>query len=125
HTASMFGGTLELISVSAPKFNPVELSAVVGDADTTQCAALSSRASEAGVPFLNVGCAADGLRGESCRPTLFHVAPSDAMNRDALLAARGAGAVTAWHSSLERFGADTLNRRFQARFRREMTSDAW
>jgi ABC transporter substrate binding protein (PQQ-dependent alcohol dehydrogenase system) len=77
------------------------------------------------VPFLNVACSADVLRGASCRPTLFHVAPSDTMKRDALSAARAGGTVAAWHPSLERFGADTLNRRFQTRFNREMTSEAW
>lgn len=123
--ASMFGGTLELVSVSAPEFNPSGLSAVLGDADTARCVALSALASEAGVPFLNVACSAEALRGVSCRPELFHVAPSDAMNRDALSTAGVGGSVTAWHSSLERFGADTLNRRFQARFNRKMTSGAW
>ena len=125
HAASMFGGTIELVAMMVSEFKPSGLSALIGDADTATCTELSTRASEAGVPFLNVACSADDLRGASCRPTLFHVAPSDAMKRDALSAAHVGGAVTAWHSSLERFGADTLNRRFQTRFRREMTSDAW
>jgi hypothetical protein len=123
--ASMFGGALELVSIPPGEFNPRGFSAVIGNADTARCIALSTQANHAGVPFLNVACSADALRGPSCRPTLFHVAPSDAMSRGALSAASTGGAVTAWHSSLERFGADTLNRRFQARFKREMASDAW
>lgn len=125
HAGSMFGGKIELVAMHGSEFNPSVVSAVIGDDDTARCIGLSTQASNAGVPFLNVGCSADALRGASCRTTLFHVAPSDAMKRDALSAARADGSVTAWHSSLERFGADTLNRRFQARFKREMTSDAW
>jgi hypothetical protein len=123
--ALMFGGTIELVPISSFDFNLHAFSAVIGDADLARCITLSAHASKARVPFLNVACTADALRGGSCRPTLFHVAPSDAMNRDALATAPIAGPVTTWHSSLERFGADTLNRRFQARFKREMTSDAW
>jgi ABC transporter substrate binding protein (PQQ-dependent alcohol dehydrogenase system) len=50
---------------------------------------------------------------------VWHVAPSDSMLRNA-----GSDAL-AWDPSLERFGADTLNRRFQARFGQPMTGDAW
>jgi ABC transporter substrate binding protein (PQQ-dependent alcohol dehydrogenase system) len=31
----------------------------------------------------------------------------------------------AWDASLTRFGADTLNQRFEARYRQPMTDDAW
>lgn len=41
-----------------------------------------------------------------------------------MLADAGAGA-TAWDPSLQRFGADTLNQRYRARFGRPMTSNAW
>jgi ABC-type branched-subunit amino acid transport system substrate-binding protein len=123
--ASMFGGAVELASISDSRFDTRGLSAVIGDDNPARCIAFSSQAGEAGVPFLNVACSADALRGEDCRRTLFHIAPSDAMNRDALAAARSHGSAVAWHPSLERFGADTLNRRFQSRFNREMTSEAW
>jgi ABC-type branched-subunit amino acid transport system substrate-binding protein len=123
--ASMFGGAVELAFISDSAFDTRGLSAVIGDDKPARCIALSSQASKAGVPFLNVACSADALRGESCRRTLYHIAPSDAMTRDALSAARSRGSVVAWHPSLERFGADTLNRRFRSRFNHEMTSGAW
>ncbi|HMG12913.1 MAG TPA: twin-arginine translocation signal domain-containing protein [Gemmatimonadaceae bacterium] len=123
--ASMFGGAVELASISDASFRTRGLSAVIGDDNTARCIALSSQASEAGVPFLNVACSSDALRGESCRGTLYHIAPSEAMNRDAISAVRSRGSVAAWHPSLERFGADTLNRRFRSRFNRQMTSQAW
>jgi ABC transporter substrate binding protein (PQQ-dependent alcohol dehydrogenase system) len=58
---------------------------------------------------------------------MFHVAPSDAMRRDAVAAAHvdGNATVVAWQPTLVRFGADTLNRRFKARFGHPMTADAW
>jgi ABC transporter substrate binding protein (PQQ-dependent alcohol dehydrogenase system) len=56
---------------------------------------------------------------------MFHIAPSDAMIRDARARAKGATAVTAWDPALFRFGADTLNDRFRKRFEMPMTAPAW
>ncbi len=50
-------------------------------------------------------------RANECRRDTFEIGPP-------------AGFV-AWHSSLTRFGADTLNKRYRARFNAPMTSDAW
>jgi ABC transporter substrate binding protein (PQQ-dependent alcohol dehydrogenase system) len=88
---------------------------------------LSHAASVARVLHLNIGCSADDLRGAGCRPETFHVMPSDAMLRDAVaLSGHPADAwAAAWDPSLVRFGADTLNQRFRARFRQSMTADAW
>jgi hypothetical protein len=44
--------------------------------------------------------------------------------RDTFLIAPVPGAL-AWHPSLTRFGADTLNKRYRARFQAGMTSAAW
>jgi hypothetical protein len=127
HAAALFGGRVELVPATAKDFQPAAVSAAIGDSDASHCALCASRAADAGVPFVNVACADDALRGADCRRTLFHVAPSDAMYRDAL-ALRGGSAharVAAWDPSLERFGADTLNERFHTRFGQEMTADAW
>jgi ABC transporter substrate binding protein (PQQ-dependent alcohol dehydrogenase system) len=43
------------------------------------------------------------------------------MGRDA----SASGVVVAWDPALVRFGADTLNQRFQSRFGRVMDEDAW
>jgi ABC transporter substrate binding protein (PQQ-dependent alcohol dehydrogenase system) len=49
------------------------------------------------------------------------------MYRDAsaLLSGTNVKEVVAWHPSLTRFGADTLNKRFQNRFGRPMTAEGW
>ena len=76
---------------------------------------------------MNLGCSDDSLRGRDCQATLFHVAPSDEMYRDAVAQA-GAPSdakATAWDPSLTRFGADTLNERFHSRFGQAMTAEAW
>lgn len=125
HAATMFGGRFELVPVSPSTFRPSGLSAVIGDGDHAHCVTLAAAASDAGVPFFNIACTADDLRGAFCRRTMFHVVPSDAMFGDALATTHGRGPALAWHPSLNRFGADTLNRRFVARFEHAMTSDAW
>jgi hypothetical protein len=125
HAAAMFGGRFELVPVSPSAFRPSGLSAVIGDGDHARCATLAAAANDAGVPFFNIACTADDLRGLFCRRTMFHIVPSDAMYRDAVAATHLRGPALAWHPSLNRFGADTLNRRFLARFGHAMTSDAW
>jgi len=46
--------------------------------------ALSDWSAERGIPFVNAGESADVLRNELCRPTTFHLEPSDAMYLDAM-----------------------------------------
>jgi hypothetical protein len=125
HAAALFGGKFELVDLQLAKPNFAGLSAVVGDEDCAQTLDLSQRASGAGIPFFNVGCTSDDLRGKSCQRTLFNVAPSDAMLRDAVSSSHVEGSAAAWNPSLSRFGADTLNHRFVARFGSPMTADAW
>lgn len=127
HAAALFGGTIELTPVTTAALPTHRLSAVVGGGTTDDCASLSEAASAARVLHLNVGCSSDDLRGAGCRPETFHVAPSDAMLRDAVAQAdHPADAwATAWDPSLVRYGADTLNQRFRARFRQSMTAEAW
>jgi hypothetical protein len=125
HAALLFGGTLELVPLSADEIRAKGISAIIGNDDCTRVASVGDSARTAGIPIFNVGCGADDLRGAHCERTLFHIAPSDAMGRDAVVAAQAAGTPMAWHPSLRRFGADTLNGRFVARFGHPMTSDAW
>jgi hypothetical protein len=109
HAASLFGGSIDIVSADAQ-----DLSAIIAG----ECG-LSTRGD---ILTLNVACASDELR-RRCRPMLFHVAPSDAMRRDAV--AQHSGRALSWHASLTRFGADTLNQRFLKRFGTPMTEDAW
>ena len=107
HTAELFGASVTLSAAKGPGHG-----AVIGGGDRSHCLA----AAAPGVAFINTACTDDSLR---CAGMVWHVAPSDSMLRNA-----GSDAL-AWDPSLERFGADTLNRRFQARFNRVMTADAW
>lgn len=127
HAAALFGGAIELTRVTRAALPMHRLSAVIGGGATDDCASLSTAASAAHLLHLNISCSSDDLRGAGCRPETFHVAPSDAMLRDALaLAGQPADAsASAWDASLVRYGADTLNQRFRARFRQSMTADAW
>lgn len=66
------------------------------------------------------------------RDIVFHVLPPAAVLRAALArwlethrADRDTPRVTAWHHSLERYGAEQLNDRFERRFNRRMDAEAW
>jgi hypothetical protein len=123
HAARLFGGAIEAIPLATPTAHDSKLSAIVGAGDVDACSAWAEHAREVHVVFMNVSCTSDAFRGASCGPTVFHIVPSDAMYKDA---ASGRGAsVVAWDASLSRFGAETLNQRFRARFGRPMTTDAW
>ncbi len=108
---------------------------LLGGFSTPECETLARLADERGVLWLDIGCADDALRGAGCRRHAFHLAPSDAMRRDAAAlgapAPSGANApavadrIVAWHASLERFGAEQLNARYRARFGGEMSAEAW
>lgn len=124
HAAAMFNGRVELVRVPRDARLPTGLTALVADADADRCRSLAAEGERAGVLVFNVACAADELRG-ACVPTFFHVAPSVAMERDALREVGGDGRVVAWDAELSRYGADTLNQRFEKRFDVPMTSDAW
>lgn len=126
HSAALFGGSIEAVPITLSSLGTARVSAVIGGDETRECALVARAAEEAGVVFMNVGCANDALRGEDCGPMMFHVVPSEAMYRDALRGQAESGLIAAaWDSSLERFGADTLNGRFRARFGRGMSADAW
>jgi hypothetical protein len=125
HAATLFGGTIELVPTPPAKIART-LSAVVGGASEAECAAIGAAADRAEIPYLNVACTAQSLREAACRRSMFHIIPSDAMYRDATaLAAQPAGHSTAWDAALERFGADSLNQRFQERFHEPMSEQAW
>lgn len=123
HAATLFRDALSLEVISLPAAAPLDgLSVVIGNADDEHCSRL---ANVDGPLVFNVACGSNALRA-SCPRTLFHVALSDAARRAASAGTTNAlEAVVPWHPSLTRFGADTLNQRFQNRFGREMTSDAW
>ncbi|HEX2205532.1 MAG TPA: ABC transporter substrate-binding protein [Longimicrobium sp.] len=123
-SATLLGRAVELY-VDADAETLVErdrVQALVGGREDDECRRLAKVAEARGVLFLNVGCAADALRGAECRRSAFHVAPSEAMLGEA---AGGGGRAMAWHPSLERFGAEQLRDRHRARFGEEMDSQGW
>jgi hypothetical protein len=123
HAAALFGGEITLTTIAPNAPLPPDLTAILGDADLAHARRLLHDASLSGALFMNVACTSDDLRGRECSAAAFHVAPSDAMRRDA--AGDAGGDVVAWDASLEKFGADTLNERFHTRFGRPMSADAW
>ena len=135
HGAALFGaGPVELTVGPVDQVLGRNVIAVLAtEASMDGCLHLADLAGEHGALFMNATCTDDALRGDKCRISTFHVAPSNSMLSDAIDDARqhaGApkpqGAVaTAWDASLERFGADTLNNRFRARFTASMTGEAW
>jgi ABC-type branched-subunit amino acid transport system substrate-binding protein len=127
-TGALMGRTVELRTVDGPR--PEEIAAarpdaLIGGYSPDWLRTLAGIAEGAGIPLLNVDVGDDSLRGPDCHPLLLHLAPSDAM----LSAARGDSPpgtfATAWHHSLERFGAAQLNERYRARFGAEMDGAAW
>jgi hypothetical protein len=128
HAAAMFGGSIEDVSLTPTRSSDRGLSAVVGaDADAKASLSWIRHAADSGALYMNVGCHDDALRAADCSRVAFHVTPSDAMLRDAIAAAHLTEGATAqaWDSSLSRFGADTLNKRFTAQFHRPMTPASW
>jgi hypothetical protein len=126
HAATLFGGSIEIVPVTESSLPEQRLAAVIGG-DLETCMTIGAAADAAGIAFVNTSCSSDDLRGSDCRPTAFHVVPSDAMYRDATIRAQSDAntQAVAWDPSLTRFGADTLNERFRVRFGRPMTAEAW
>jgi hypothetical protein len=104
---------------------------VSGLADQTRSKLLFDLSALRDVWILNAAAAADTLRSP-CMPHVFHVAASDTMSAAALRSAEASSApngrtarAVMWDPSLERFGAEQLNARFNARFSGPMTGEAW
>lgn len=79
-------------------------------------------------PVMNVSAGDDALR--NCTANLLHVAPSDAMRRDAVAQWRtkhpdAAVAALAWHPDFMKFAGRDLNKRFRAAFNTGMDDAAW
>jgi len=137
----LFGGEIKLTRLTgdarvATTANELEAivhrdrsTAILGGADAAECAALARMADRRNTLYFNTSSSEDALRGAECRATMFHVIPSAAMYRDALTRAEPAveadARCVAWDASLVRFGADTLNQRFQARYGQPMTDESW
>ncbi|HVX38706.1 MAG TPA: hypothetical protein VHB25_03950 [Gemmatimonadaceae bacterium] len=131
HAAELFGGGVEWTSIASAGKVSAELRrtkalAVIGGTGVEAASALARAAAAAGAVYMNTLVSGDALRAV-CASLAFHVAPSDRMLRDAraLAHAPDAAPAEAWDPSLVRFGADTLNNRFRARFGRPMTAAAW
>lgn len=128
HAARLFGREVRLVVGSdAARLVSVDgVQALAGGFTAEECRALGELADARGVPWLDVGCADDALRGAGCHAAAFHVAPSAAMLADAAAGAGGSGGrAEAWDAALEKFGADQLNQRYRARFGAAMDASAW
>jgi ABC-type branched-subunit amino acid transport system substrate-binding protein len=129
-SAALFGGHVELmVDTSVERLlRDARPSVLLGGADEAECAHLVERTAGEDVLFINAGCTSDALR-VACALHAFHVAPSEAMRRDALAMAPAGTptgrAVASWHPSLEAFGAGQLNDRFRARYGDAMDARAW
>jgi hypothetical protein len=122
--ARLFGGRAELVPIDDITRTPRDLTAILGNDREAAYERLSAGNSRSAL-VMNVGSTSDALRGRSCAARLFHVYPSDAMIRDARRALPAAKDVVVWDGALARFGADTLNGRYEAKFGRPMTPHSW
>jgi hypothetical protein len=127
HAATLFGGSIIEVPIASSERIDGALSAIIGAEDEESSIVWTRGARQARTIYMNVGCPSDRLRKEACSRSAFHIAPSDAMARDALTAAKSASNTRAqsWDAALTRFGADTLNQRFLMRFHTPMTPGAW
>jgi hypothetical protein len=77
--------------------------------------------------YLAVGPLREAPAGEPARPRVYSVASSPDFRRQALgrHPDRKDLRVVDWHPSLQKFGADALNLRFQRRFNHPMDEAAW
>jgi hypothetical protein len=122
--ARLFGGRAELTTIRDSRRLPADLTAVLGSDREAEYERLAGDSSRHGL-IMNVGSTSDALRGRSCSARLFHVFPSEAMIRDARRETPGAHEIVVWDGALARFGADTLNGRYEAKFGRPMTPHSW
>ena len=137
HAATLFGGAIEattFVAESVPELRESmrsalgssRLTALIGGDDVAMCAALAEAAQAHDCIHINVTCTSDAVRERECRRRSFHVCPSEAMQRDASGGRPTSDErVLTWDAGLEKYGADTLNRRFENRFHAPMTGDAW
>lgn len=131
HAAEMFGGSVELRVVAIDE-SPIRAATdaiqvvIPGSPSPELWQHITDSARSAGAIVLNAGGRVEELY-RRCERHVFHVRPSPA----AFAAARTSlppdplGTVELWSSSLTRFGADTLNKRFAARGGHRMDSATW
>ena len=91
-------------------------SIIVVAADSTACAPLARLAARREVALLDVGCPASGASAGAGAYALTAFSPADASDSTRL---------ELWHWSLDRFGGEQLNQRFERRFGTRMTSASW
>jgi len=134
HAATLFGGGVDVtvaapnesLERAAPRLLAARPAVVLGGDTRAECDHLAELAQAHASLYFNVGCDDDGLRGAQCRRAAFHVCPSAAMLRQAVSETRAGGATAeAWDPALVKFGADTLNERFQKQFHRPMGAPSW
>ncbi|HEX9942406.1 MAG TPA: hypothetical protein VGG03_10345 [Thermoanaerobaculia bacterium] len=95
-------------------------------APTSGYALIGSTPPKGSIRALFLVAGAPGGSDVPVRLRVYSVASSPRFRREVLARHPGKGLrAVDWHPSLERFGADSLNLRFQRRFGRSMDEDAW
>lgn len=91
---------------------------VAGDAAPAACTALARASARLEIALLDGGCTLpDSLRGA----TVFSLFPA----ADPVRGPADSTRLELWHWSLERFGGEQLNQRYERRFAEHMSSRAW
>lgn len=128
HTGALFGtdvalrvaqahDSTEVARALATAFAPAPPSIVVAAAGTAACVQIYRALARAPLPVLDAGCEAD----DSLRTlTVYSLGQPHAAQR-----ADDSTRIVLWHHSLERFGAEQLNQRYERRFHGHMDAPAW
>lgn len=125
HAAALFGGDVATRVIAEPRLvSAIEdgVQVLIDVREPGRGTDLGATAAATGCVFMNALDASDELRS-ACLRHVVHIAPAEAMRR-AIGAADGES-VVGWHSTLTRFGADTLNKRYRARTGAAMDERAW
>lgn len=124
-TGALFGTAVELRVREARDTTRIDLATAFGGAppsilvvaaDSAVCVALGRETAARGVALLDAGCpACDASAGTAAY----------ALTPPALPGAGDSTRLELWHWSLDRFGGEQLNQRFERRFSTRMSSAAW
>jgi branched-chain amino acid transport system substrate-binding protein len=106
--ASQMGIRLDVLLASSPSADAArraaarlvateEVHVLVGGVGAGQADEIAAVTAAAGIPFLNVGSARDGLRTEWCGESVFHIEPSGAMYLDAMVAFHASRHARNWY----------------------------
>jgi len=111
----------------AGKLDPTKYVAILSTLDSNGLRALAARIN--GVAILNLTDKDDALRKE-CITDMFHIIPSHAMERDAVMQWQkkhpdSRVRATAWDPRFVKYAGRDLNKRYRAKYNKKMDELAW